>query len=278
MAQQSPLSPVAARIEAFHLNIVFEHRENRGLVVSAGNWVTPLADIALHLTEVHIWRAGLELPESMLGQLATTLASDEGLRASGFRFSRDRNRYIAARGILRLLLGRYLARDPAEIQFEYGSHGKPRVAHTKNRARLDFNLAHSDDLALFAFGLGRKIGIDIERERPIDDMPQLVSRNFSARESATWHALPKGKRRSAFFNCWVRKEAFVKAVGDGLSYPLQEFDVAVSPAETPGLLAVSGSAELARMWSLMAVDAAPGFAGAVVAEGSDWQTLFLQFG
>jgi 4'-phosphopantetheinyl transferase len=246
--------------------------------LSAGNWETPATGLTIHPSEVHIWRAGLELPERALGDLAGTLAADEQLRASRFRFGRHRDRYVAGRGILRSLIGRYLTCDPAEIRFEYGVQGKPSIASPKHGARLDFNLGHSDDLALFAFCLGRKIGIDLERERDIAEMPQLVSRNFSSQESAAWRSLPPGERKAAFFNCWVRKEAFIKAIGEGLSYPLQEFDVSLIPGDTPELLSVSGDANLANEWSLLAIEAAGGFAAAAVVQGSDWEPRYLQFG
>ena len=199
------------------------------------------------------------------------------MRASSFRFERHRRRFVAARGILRSIFGRYLACEPAEIRFEYGSHGKPRMVQPELRIKIEFNIAHSDDLALLAFGLGRKVGVDLEKMRDIPEMPQLVSRNFSARESAAWRSLPQAERKLAFFNCWVRKEAFVKAVGDGLSYPLQAFDVSLLPGEKPELLAISGEAVAAKRWTLFGVEAAEGFAAALVAEGSEWRPRFLQF-
>lgn len=246
--------------------------------MSTISWDTPAANLTIPPSEVHIWRAGLEFPEQLLEKLASTLSPDERVRASNFRFRRHRNRFVAGRGIIRSLLGRYLGCDPAEIRFDYGSYGKPKVDSPKRDVRLHFNVAHSDDLALFALSLGRRIGVDIERKRRIAEIPQLVSRNFSARESAAWRSLPHGEQLLAFFNCWVRKEAFIKAIGEGLSHPLQEFDVSVSPGEKAELLAISGDVELAKKWSLLEIDAAPDFAAAAVVEGSGWQPRFLQFG
>lgn len=245
--------------------------------MSAARWDAPAAKLTLDSSEVHIWRTGLVLPNPTLNLLASTLSPDERQRASSFRFDRHRDRYVAGRGAIRSLLGRYLACAPHEIQFVYGAHGKPEVFHPKRGSRLRFNLAHSADLALFALCHDRRIGIDLERKRALADMTQLVSRNFSARESATWRSLPQRERTSAFFNCWVRKEAFVKAVGEGLSYPLQDFDVTLSPGDIPDLTAVSGDVELARKWSLFEISVAPDYAAAVVVEGRGWQLRFLQF-
>ena len=174
-------------------------------------------------------------------------------------------RSACARGILRDILGRYLDSEPRELQFRYGPHGKPALCGAVG-APVAFNVSHSHDLALFAFSGGRDLGVDIEAIRPMPDGEDIASRFFSAREVACLRSLPAAIRNAAFFTCWTRKEAYLKALGDGLARPLDGFDVTFGPGEAARLTVAGDAGESAR-WSVAPLPAPAGYAAAVVAEG-----------
>jgi 4'-phosphopantetheinyl transferase len=212
---------------------------------------------------VHVWQAALTVSAQRLARLEALLADDERERAARFRFERDRSRYIAGRGMLRELLGRYLGCTPGALEFSYSEFGKPELPDSE----LRFNLAHSGDLALFAFGLHDALGVDVEAERPLRDAPGIARRFFSERERAALASLPEDQQTAAFFRCWTRKEAFIKAVGEGLSYPLDGFDVTLLPGEPARLLAIGGSEEEALSWLIWHLKPAPGYTGALTSHG-----------
>lgn len=212
-------------------------------------------------------------------QLAQTLTPDERLRVERFHFERDRQRFIVGRGILRMILGQYLGLEPGRLQFCYGPHGKPALAgtFTGQTGRLCFNLAHSQNLALYAVTCEREIGVDIEYIRAISEADQITARFFSAQESAVWLSLPPDQRQAAFFNCWTRKEAYIKALGDGLAQPLAGFDVSLAPGEAAGLLSIGGDRQAAAPWSIQTLAPAPGYAAALAVKGHGWQLKCWQW-
>jgi medium-chain acyl-[acyl-carrier-protein] hydrolase len=234
-----------------------------------GEWpewadLPPLAD-----GEVHVWRAALEQPADRLEVLRRTLAPDERQRAERFHFERDRRHFVAARGLLRTILGRYLDRDPGGLQFGYNPQGKPMLAGEGSGLR--FNLAHSHGLALFAVSRGRELGVDLERIRPEFAGEPVARRFFSPREVAALGVLTGERRHEAFFVCWTRKEAYLKATGKGLTLPLDCFDVSLLPGEPAALLATRHDPAEAGRWSLRALAPGRGYAGALAVEGSGWQ-------
>src|SRR5581483_7473345 len=162
---------------------------------------------SLNTGEVQIWAAPLVQAKERQSELARTLSPDETARAERFHFDRDRNRFIAGRGLLRAILGRYLGLKPAQLAFEYTVRGKPAVHSSCGNHALHFNLAHSDDLALFALTSICRLGIDVERIRPLSDADGIANRFFSARESEGLRILPAAQKPAAFFNLWTRKEA-----------------------------------------------------------------------
>jgi len=213
--------------------------------------------------EVHVWAAGLDdLPEAAL---RAPLSADERERGGRFHFERDRRRFVTARGLLRVLLGRYLDVDPARLRFGYGPRGKPFLAGGEP---LRFNLSHSGGLTLLAFARGCEVGVDIEQERPVPESEDIARHYFSAREWAELSRLRAAEWRAGFFRCWTRKEAFIKATGDGLSRPLDAFDVTLAPGEPARLLRVLAEPEAAHRFWLEDLRPAPGFAGALAVEGS----------
>jgi 4'-phosphopantetheinyl transferase len=229
--------------------------------------------------EVHLWRASLSAPESDLAALRNLLTDDERSRGDRFVFAHDRNRFVIARGILRLILGRYLQRNPGEIRFLYGSHGKPAVAG-KNPSRLCFNVSHSHELALYAVAQGREVGVDVEYRKDDRATDAIAERFFSPQEVLALRSLPAATRRQAFFDCWTRKEAYIKGRGQGLSIPLKQFDVSVRPGEPAALLATRelGNQE-AEVWTLCDVPLEDPYAAAVAVAGPDnWRPSYWQWG
>jgi 4'-phosphopantetheinyl transferase len=216
---------------------------------------------------VHLWYGWLDPPAGRLADLVRALSADEQARAARFHFARDREHFIAARATLRMLLAGYLATEPSHLVFAYGSHGKPALGDAWRDSGLAFNLAHSNGLAVYAFARARTIGVDVEYVRPLEEMHALAETVFSPRERAVFYALPSHLQRTAFFDGWTRKEAFVKATGEGLSTPLDAFDVALAPGEPAALLGIGGCARAAAGWTLRAFEPAPGYVAAVAVAG-----------
>jgi 4'-phosphopantetheinyl transferase len=243
---------------------------------SSPSWPPPPERLSLTAADVHIWRASLEqLPEEV-AKLRQLLSSDEQARADRFHFEKDRRHFTVARGVLRRLLSHYLGRAATEIQFSYADRGKPRLASDLDQ-RLKFNVAHSGGLALFAFTNIGEIGVDIEQIRPEVTSGDIAKRFFSASEVAALEELPALGRQQAFFDCWTRKESFIKAKGLGLSLALDQFDVTMGPDEPAALLSTRWDQEEAARWSLRALDVGPGFVGAVALEAHDWQLSCWEF-
>jgi len=195
---------------------------------------------------------------------AALLSDREHKRASRFVFERDRRRFIIARARLRRLLSARLSIRPEAIELVYGTHGKPAIAPHCNAADLHFNMSHSGGVVAYAFSSGREIGIDIERVRTLDAADDIAARFFSRREHEAYVALDAPERSLGFFHCWTRKEAFVKALGDGLTHPLNRFDVSLAPCEPAQILRVDGVPGERCGWTLHGFIPSPDFVGAVV--------------
>ncbi|MBV8886879.1 MAG: 4'-phosphopantetheinyl transferase superfamily protein, partial [Chroococcidiopsidaceae cyanobacterium CP_BM_RX_35] len=160
-----------------------------------------------------------------------------------------------------------LGREPSQIQFHYGPRGKPSLTPASVASWLRFNLSHSQGLAVYAVTRDREIGIDIEHIRPMPEAAQLVSRFFSAQENAMFRTLLPSQQQTAFFRCWTRKEAYIKAVGDGLALSLDQFDVSLSPDEPARLLGIKGDHAAATRWFLQELTPAPDYIAALAVEG-----------
>ncbi len=228
-------------------------------------WETAPEFLEVSSGAVHVWRATLDVLPAHVETLRSMLSKDEGERAARSHFERDRSRYIVGRACLRILIGRCLRKTPAEIQFGYGANGKPFVVG-QQKAQLSFNLSHSGSLALYAVTRGREIGVDLERISALMDMEAIAERFFSRREVAALNALSPERRKKAFYVCWTRKEAYVKARGEGLTIPLDRFSVSLG-AEEPPALEVQNDREESARWSLLALEPGPDYVGAVAVEG-----------
>jgi 4'-phosphopantetheinyl transferase len=246
------------------------------MTAAATIWRTPQGQPALAPGEAHVWRAALAADEAALDAHRRLLADDERARAQRFVFERDRRRYTVVRATLRRLLGRYLDRDPQTIDFVYGAQGKPALAPASGDPVIAFNLSHAEELAAYAFSLHGQIGVDIEYHRPLKDMRQLAATVFSSTELAALDALPHDRQPAAFYACWTRKEAFIKAIGQGLSFPLKEFDVTLTPGEPARLLRIRDDAEAAQRWALVAFTPGDEFSGALMTERAVSRVSFWQ--
>jgi 4'-phosphopantetheinyl transferase len=233
------------------------------------SWDPPPSNIVAATHEVHVWRVALN--ESHVAKLRPLLAPDECARTDRFHFARDRNRFIVARGMLRTILGAYLNREPSHLSFSYSPYGKPALADERDASELSFNLSHANELALIAVTRGRGVGVDIEYIRPDFASTEIAERFFSGHEVAALRALPEKAQSEAFFNCWTRKEAYIKAIGEGMSMPLDQFHVSLAPGSAAALLGNLRDANEVSRWSLQELAPGPGYVAAIAVEGKDWQ-------
>ena len=219
--------------------------------------------------EVHVWAVSLDIASGALETLAATLSPDEKERAGKFKFEKHRNRFIAGRGVLREILGEYLQTEPASLPFSCSPNGKPTLAAEFTDMRIHFNLAHSEDLALVAVTRIGAIGVDVECTRPIKEMDELVARFFSAHETELFGKVRPDEKPAAFFNLWTRKEALLKATGEGITRSLSLVEVGFLPGEPACLLAIAGDASKASQWTLRELSPGPGFIGAFAINAQD---------
>jgi 4'-phosphopantetheinyl transferase len=218
----------------------------------------------LTATEVHIWYASLDKPVHRFHKM---LSADERKRAGGFHFERDWQHYIVRRGTLRTILGCYLHTDPRWIEFEYGENEKPALADNSDQCGINFSTSHSQGLALYAFTLDREVGVDIEFIRDHLEMEMIVERFYSDKEKTAFRELPAESKKEAFFKCWTRKEAFIKATGNGMSKSLDSFEVSLNPGEPARLLEINGDPAEASRWTLHDLKPSLGYAAAFAVVG-----------
>jgi len=233
-------------------------------------WTKPPSRPILKARDLHVWRADLDELQMIIEQLKQLLSADELEKAHRFRFETDSRRFVVARAVLRKLLAVYLEIDPKVVAFSYSEYGKPSLVGTINHLSLSFNVAHSGPFALYALAVEKRVGVDLECIRPEFTGDEIARRYFSPGEVAALNRLPYHVRHEAFFACWTRKEAFIKAMGMGLSLPLDQFEVSVNPNEPPALLYTQWDESEASRWSLMMLAAGFGYAATVAAEGLGW--------
>jgi 4'-phosphopantetheinyl transferase len=228
------------------------------------------APLALPEDEVHVWRADLESIGSDESRWRKVLSPDETTRASRFHFTIDRERFVAARALLRTILAGYLAVRPGDLSFAYSKKEKPSLAPLHAAGGIEFNVSHSGGIALYAFTRGRELGIDIEQIRNDFEVEPIARRFFSAYEQQQLTDFPVPERVGAFFRCWTRKEAYIKATGDGLSLPLSQFDVSLAAQSANALLSARPDNTEAERWLLREVPAGSEYVGALCVRGRDW--------
>jgi 4'-phosphopantetheinyl transferase len=242
--------------------------DQSGTAAREAEWNPPPTHPMPPRGSVHVWRASLDPPAHQVERLRNVLSDAEHVRSGEFFFARDRIRFIAARGLLRVILGRYLGIPPGHLRFRSEEMGKPAVC-VSQASGIEFSVSHSHGLVVYAVSWNRRIGIDIERIRAVANGAGVPGRVFSARELAVFRALPRDQQRAAFFRAWTRKEACAKAEGQGLSRPLGQIDVSLAPFEPGRPLSIHGDPAASARWSLQDLVPAPGYAGALATEGED---------
>ncbi len=229
--------------------------------------------VELPENEVHLWRVDLAAVAEGEKCWQQILSAGEQARAARFHFSKDREYFTATRAWLRMILGSYVGSDPKELVFRYLEKEKPSL-DSPSGTDVEFNVSHSGDVALLAFARGRPLGIDVEHLRDNFDHAAIARRFFSKQEQLQLEALAPSQRHHAFFRCWTRKEAYIKALGAGLSLPLDQFDVSLKPGDTNALLSTRPDAAEATRWSLQEVPAGDGYVAALCVRGHGWRLKF----
>jgi len=228
------------------------------------------------LGEVHVWQIQIPRLIPQLAELFTFLSVDEVRRAQRFHFQKDREQFGVVRGILRFTLAKYLKANPTDIRFQYNDHGKPYLPAEIGHKRIQFNVSHSSEMALIAITLKYEVGIDIERIRPDLAELKIARRFFAPEEYFKLQALPESEQKEAFFNCWTRKEAFIKAKGGGLSIPLDQFCVTFTHHEPAALISVKHNPEAVASWSICDLPVNPDYKAALAIFTKNCQLKFFR--
>lgn len=220
------------------------------------------------LTNVQIWVKNLDLAPEQIQSLEQTLSDDEKERARRFRFAEHRRRFIAARGGLREILGDYLNLAPQDVKFEYNTKGKPFLCSSKNQ-ELQFNVSHSQDLALYGVAQSQKIGVDLEYVRTVKDLEHIAERFFCPSEAAILKALSSPEKEKAFFGIWTAKEAYLKATGEGIAGGLDQVEVSISSGRVQGLKSIAGDEQVVNQWRLWSFFPTPDYVATIAVEDVD---------
>jgi 4'-phosphopantetheinyl transferase len=227
--------------------------------------------------QVHLWCASLEQSSDKVCQLAQTLSADESARANRFRFRQHQENFVVSRGFLRQILSRYLNLEATELQFFYNKNGKPFLANTLTENRLSFNLSHSGKVVLYAMVWNDEIGIDVEEIKFIPEFEGLIKNFFADEEKETILSLEPNQRLQAFFHGWTRKEAYLKAVGTGLSLSPADIQVSLESTKEAKLLKISGDSQIALKWCLKSLAPAEGYVGAIAIPNQQWHFEYHQW-
>jgi 4'-phosphopantetheinyl transferase len=239
-------------------------------------WQQSTAAPPLTSDAVHVWLVALDAPQPVVTALRGNLSPDELDRAGRFVFERHQNRFIVGRACLRILLGGYVGTSPRELEFHYGPCGKPELAGKVGQDGVHFNLAHSKGTALLGVTSNREIGIDVEHWRSMTDGKDIAERFFAPAEIEQLDSLQPEHWQAGFFACWTRKEAYIKARGEGLSIPLNEFAITVQSDNRVAILHSEIDPNDVDRWSVEELLAAPECSGAVVVEGLGWSLQLLR--
>jgi 4'-phosphopantetheinyl transferase len=243
-----------------------------------GSWeaalVDPVDDWQMETCQCHVWGTSLRAETADFRRLYKTLSTEERRRAERFYFEKDRNHFIQCRSILRILLGRYLAVGPGEICLSASGRGKLYLTHPSNRLDLRFNLSHSNGMALFGFTRSHEVGVDIEYIQQLTDLSGIAANTLSAGEIAELSALTPEDQLIGFFNGWTRKEAILKATGEGIASGMNQIEVSLAPTTPCRIVSFQGKTVDCSKWSLYHLDSVPGFVGAVAVERPNMQFTY----
>lgn len=243
------------------------------LITSEDIWTPSAQPVPLGRGEVHLWRISLADHEGRLTKFAGALIEEERLRAERFRFDLDRNLYVLSRGALRLLLAAYTGQRADQLEFRYGSQGKPSI----DSEELQFNLSHSGGLCTAVFARDIRVGVDIEEKSRDASFLDLAERFFAPSERRALASMPEERIRDAFYAVWTRKEAYIKALGEGVTHGLDNFSVTVEPGEERPMVHSDRDPLAAETWSMISFEPKSGFAGAMAMEGHGHRITTLEY-
>jgi len=239
------------------------------------NWKSIPDELYLNENEVHIFYTQINSAKENVPVLKTFLSGEEKRKVSGYIFEKDRITRIISRGVLRSILSRYLTIKPEDIVILSDEYGKPFLDKKINRQEIRFNLSHSGDFIIYAVTSGKNIGIDVEEITETGSIEDIIEHDFSNHEKTLFGSMPAELKTRAFFSCWTRKEAYIKALGSGLSYPLKKFSVSIDPDEKAVLLYDEN--EKASNWSLREICITREYAAAVAVEGNEINYDFFRW-
>jgi 4'-phosphopantetheinyl transferase len=226
-------------------------------------WVTPETLPELNPGDIHVWRLSLRSPDGNFQPFTETLDASERERGSRFLFEKHRERFVVGRAHVRELLAKYVGCEPNEFEYAYDNLGKPRFKDDSLSQRIQFNFSNSADLGLLAVTLQTELGVDLEKIRPMSDMMGMAKRYFADSETEQLFRLPESQRPDAFFRCWTRKEAYLKAVGKGLTFPLRDVEVTLLADDPCMIRNINSEADDANRWSLVHIPPCVGYHGAL---------------
>lgn len=238
------------------------------------SWVEFTPPLQLNPGDVHIWMARLDQNFSIVTYLAKLLSESERYKANRFHFEHDQQRYIVAHAFLRVLLGAYTNMRPTEIAFSVGTYGKPFLVSQSHVPDVYFNFSHSCEVALVALTYDCEVGVDIEYIQPLDDADLIARQFFSPLEQTMLSALPIIQKQQAFYACWSRKEAIIKALGLGLAMPLDTFSVSLDPHEPARLIFLQENLSEQQHWELYDLPSMPHYATSLALQGNDKKLIY----
>jgi 4'-phosphopantetheinyl transferase len=239
--------------------------------INDSSWLPPPGTLSLKEDEVHVFLANLRGMISQVENYKLIISGDERKRAGRLYFQEDHDFFVVSKGLFRVILGRYLNREPQKLRLLFGPYGKPYLDPDEDGELLRFNTSHSNGVYLVALTRGREVGADVEHMRFDLSFDHIIDRFFTEGEKAALRILSPDARRRAFFSCWTRKEAFLKATGKGLSLSLNQFEVTISPEEPPRLLSIKKNSQEASRWSLQDIDVGSNYSAALAVKGHNWK-------
>jgi len=242
-----------------------------------GSWQTPNREMTLSPNDVHIWKVSLTPHQHQFIKLQRLLSPDEITRAQRLKFQEHRHAFIAARSALRLIMSRYLCVEAQSLVFTQGPQGKPFLKEPLANPPLLFNLSHTQHFALYAFTLNKEIGIDLEDQNRNINYESLIDRVCSEKEKAIIMAHAPPEQKQIFLTCWTRKEAYVKATGKGLSFPLQAITVSLPPTTPTALLEVAGDSQEPLRWSMHEIQVDHDHVATLVVAGHSWNPVYWEW-
>lgn len=240
-------------------------------------WEASPVDYRIDSNAVHVWRAYFEPTLVSNTNFVESLSTEEIERAQRFVRQSDRDRYIFAHGVLRSILGAYVGRAPCQLVIEAEHYYKPCLLSPSGDNDIQFNLSHSGDMSLIAVTRGTVVGIDVEHIREVPDALQIVNSVFSVDERRFFNSLPPADFEEAFFACWTSKEAFLKGIGKGLSYPLDQFSIIFSKGESDSVIYVHDDPAYAYCWKIIRLSPGPGYSAALAIEELRSEPKFFEY-